>query len=87
MVGTRNVISLCKKHNVKYLVYTSDLCIDLIPFTKGAIFAAAVNYTESSVKVPEEDKGFLFSGYPYYKAKADKMVLDANGQLLENGGK
>lgn len=73
------------ENNVKFLIYTSDILVTLIPFTKMGMFGAIVNETESKTKMPTTDEQFLISGYAPSKLRGEKLVLEANGKPLNNG--
>lgn len=48
-------------------------------------FCFIINQTESKAKTPTVDSGFLISGYPASKLRAEKLVLSSNGHQLANG--
>lgn len=78
-------MNLCVENNVKNLIYTSDILVTFVPFTKMGMFAAIVNETETKTKMPTTDDQFLIMGYPPSKLRGEKLVLEANGKGLENG--
>ncbi|ELU09823.1 hypothetical protein CAPTEDRAFT_109619 [Capitella teleta] len=73
--GTHNLIDCCVEQGVTRLVHTStvDVVIGYEPITDG----------DESLQVPPK---FLFTGYPISKYHSEKLVLGANGKLLENRG-
>uniref|UniRef100_A0A3P8RK46 Hydroxy-delta-5-steroid dehydrogenase, 3 beta- and steroid delta-isomerase n=1 Tax=Amphiprion percula TaxID=161767 RepID=A0A3P8RK46_AMPPE len=76
VVGTENVIGACVECNIECLVYTSSMEV-IGPNINGDHFRRG-----------NEDTPYLVKhtmAYPKTKAKAEKIVLDANGTKLKNG--
>ncbi|XP_023220647.1 3 beta-hydroxysteroid dehydrogenase/Delta 5--_4-isomerase type 3-like [Centruroides sculpturatus] len=73
--GTKNVIDACIKKNVPKLIFTSsvDVCIGGEHIFYG---------TESTTPIP---KKFLMGPYAETKCRAEQMILDASGTLLNDG--
>ncbi|XP_072049936.1 3 beta-hydroxysteroid dehydrogenase/Delta 5--_4-isomerase type 3-like [Amphiura filiformis] len=77
--GTENVIQACINSNTERLVFTSsvDAFLPPEPFPTPEV-------TEEQVPKPHK---FLMGPYAESKFNADKLVLEANNKLLENGKK
>lgn len=73
--GTENVISACKKNNVQYLIYTSTINVIFDGFTP------IINQDES---FPYPDESKFMDHYSRTKCIAEKTILRANGESLEN---
>lgn len=84
-MGTRNVIDLCSKYNVRNLIYTSSALVTLVPYMGKGTFSIILNQTESKAKTPSTDSQFLIPGFPASKLRAEKMVLSSYGLKLSNG--
>lgn len=84
--GTRNIIDLCRRHNVGRLVFTSSATVTLQPYMGRATFALIINQTESKAQPPAKESQMLVEGYPASKWRAEQLVLQANGAELEGGG-
>uniref|UniRef100_A0ABM5EIM4 3 beta-hydroxysteroid dehydrogenase type 7 isoform X2 n=1 Tax=Pogona vitticeps TaxID=103695 RepID=A0ABM5EIM4_9SAUR len=74
--GTQNVIDACVSEGTQYLVYTSSMEV-VGPNIKGVPFYRGNEDTRYEVIHKEP--------YPISKAKAEKLVIEANGRLMENG--
>uniref|UniRef100_UPI003AAB388B 3 beta-hydroxysteroid dehydrogenase type 7 isoform X2 n=1 Tax=Centroberyx gerrardi TaxID=166262 RepID=UPI003AAB388B len=74
--GTENVISACVENSIQYLVYTSSMEV-IGPNVKGDPFIRGNEDTPYHVNHTMP--------YPKSKAKAEKIVLEANGTKV-NGG-
>lgn len=75
---------MCLANNVGKLVFTSTSAVTLIPYM-GSTMAVIVNQTEAKAKTPALDSAFLIPGYPASKLRAEKLVSNANGNMLQNG--
>ncbi|ETE67200.1 3 beta-hydroxysteroid dehydrogenase type 7, partial [Ophiophagus hannah] len=74
--GTKNVVEACVTQGVQYLVYTSSMEV-VGPNIKGhPFYRGNENMTYEAIH---------YHPYPLSKAKAEKLVLEANGQLMPNG--
>lgn len=75
VTGTRNIIDTCIKKNVPKLIFTStvDVCIGGEHIFYG---------TESTTPIPRK---FLMGPYAETKCRAEQMVLDASGTVLDDG--
>ncbi|XP_068142743.1 3 beta-hydroxysteroid dehydrogenase/Delta 5--_4-isomerase [Drosophila tropicalis] len=92
--GTRTVVDLCIRNNVKRLVYTSCTSVCFVPFKGRSTFSAVINSTESKTDTPsletsttnlwEQDGQFLIAGYASSKLRAEHIVLNSNGAPLQN---
>lgn len=91
--GTRSVVDMCIKHNVRRLIYTSCASVCFVPFKGYSTFSIVINQTESKAFTPvhdtnkspiEYDKGFLIPGYSSSKLRAEKIVLNSYGATLTN---
>lgn len=71
VVGTRNVITACRKHEVKRLIYTS---------TPSVVFNGKP-FCGDGEELPYGGKWLC--AYPKTKAMAEKEVLDANSKTLK----
>ena len=70
VVGTQNVLSACRKHGVRRLVYTSS---------PSVVFDGRdMEGVDESVPYPEHYE----AAYPKTKAEAERLVLAANGPDL-----
>jgi 2-alkyl-3-oxoalkanoate reductase len=68
--GTENIIDACKKHSVRKLIFTSS---------PSVVFGdSSLEGVDESIPYPEN----YLCDYPFTKALAEKMVLQANGSLL-----
>uniref|UniRef100_A0A336L505 CSON004995 protein n=1 Tax=Culicoides sonorensis TaxID=179676 RepID=A0A336L505_CULSO len=56
VTGTENVLNLCIENNVKFLIYTSDILVTLIPFTKMGMFGAITVALRFPIMYGEEDR-------------------------------
>ncbi|XP_075784825.1 3 beta-hydroxysteroid dehydrogenase type 7 isoform X1 [Pelodiscus sinensis] len=74
--GTRNVIDACIEHRVQYLIYTSSMEV-VGPNTKGDPFYRGNE--DSAYDALHEQP------YPLSKARAEHMVIEANGTPLGGG--
>lgn len=92
--ATRNVVDICVRLNVKRLIYTSCASVCLVPFKGHSTFSMVINQTESKAETPKfdanksvdlYDKEFLIPGYASSKLRAETIVLNSHGALLENG--
>ncbi|XP_062993799.1 3 beta-hydroxysteroid dehydrogenase type 7 [Elgaria multicarinata webbii] len=74
--GTQNVIEACVAQGIQYLVYTSSMEV-VGPNMKGDPFFRGNEDTKYEIvhKHP----------YPVSKAKAEQLVIEANGRLMGNG--
>jgi len=71
VVGTKNIIAACHKHNIKNLVFTSS---------PSAVNAGGdIEGGNESLPYPKEFK----APYPATKALAEQMVMSANGPDLQ----
>lgn len=75
ITGTEVVLNACREENVPYLIYCSSSSVYLGP-------EAVMDGTETSVSQPSR---FYYKAYASSKAKAQDMVLSANGSKLNNG--
>lgn len=90
--GTSAVVDLCVQHNVKRLIYTSCASVCLVPFKGYSTFTIVINQTESKANTPifnaqdaaDFDKSFLIPGYSSSKLRAETIILNSNGALLNN---
>ncbi|CAD7083509.1 unnamed protein product [Hermetia illucens] len=94
VIGTKNIIEICLKHNVPRLIYTSSASVAFTPYKGVNTFAIAINQTESKAVTPEidlqkstreNDKKFLIPGYAASKLRAERVVLNSSGAKLNNG--
>jgi nucleoside-diphosphate-sugar epimerase len=70
VVGTRNVLDVCRRHGIRRLVYTSS---------PSVVFTGRdMKGVSESVPYPDHYDAF----YPQTKAEAEKLVLAANGPEL-----
>ncbi|XP_061444038.1 3 beta-hydroxysteroid dehydrogenase type 7 isoform X2 [Rhineura floridana] len=76
--GTQNIIEACVTHGTQYLVYTSSMEV-VGPNSKGDPFFRGNEDTKYDVVHNEP--------YPVSKAKAEQLVIKANGQPVEGGKK
>ncbi|CAB1342152.1 unnamed protein product [Coregonus sp. 'balchen'] len=76
LTGTVNVINACVENGIQYLVYTSSMEV-VGPNVKGDPFIRGDEDTVYNV--------YHEMPYPRSKAKAEKLVLEANGNKV-NGG-
>lgn len=74
--GTENVINACVETGIQYLIYTSSMEV-VGPNIKGDAFIRGNEDTPYNV--------FHEMAYPRSKAKAEKMVLEANGTKVKGG--
>ncbi|KAG2464242.1 3BHS7 dehydrogenase, partial [Polypterus senegalus] len=74
--GTEHVIQACIHHSIQYLIYTSSMEV-VGPNIKGDPFFRGDEDTQYNVihSMP----------YPKSKAKAEEMVIEANGRKVKNG--
>lgn len=74
--GTVNVINACVENSIQHLVYTSSMEV-IGPNVKGDPFVRGNEETVYNVchEMP----------YPKSKAKAEKLVLEANGRKIKGG--
>lgn len=79
------MIDLCIEHDVKYLIYTSDIVVGMVPLTSSAVIAAVVNATESKAQYPLTDSGYIVPGYSSTKLKGEKLVLKSHQSPLKSG--
>jgi nucleoside-diphosphate-sugar epimerase len=71
VIGTRNVIAACKRHNVSRLVYTSS---------PSVVFNGTdMEGVDESAPYPEK----FFAHYPKTKAMAEKLVIEAGDEGLK----
>ncbi|KAJ7989547.1 hypothetical protein DPEC_G00305670 [Dallia pectoralis] len=75
--GTVNVINACVENGIQYLVYTSSMEV-VGPNVTGDIFKRGNE--DTSYKICHD------MPYPRSKAKAEKLVLEANGSKVKRGG-
>ncbi|MCM8526750.1 MAG: NAD-dependent epimerase/dehydratase family protein [Lentisphaeraceae bacterium] len=68
--GTENILKACHEHGVKKLIYTSSPSV--------AFGTEAIENGDESLPYPES----YLTSYPETKAKAEKMVLEANSDKL-----
>ncbi|KAF7644503.1 hypothetical protein LDENG_00221010 [Lucifuga dentata] len=76
VTGTENVINACVENGIQYLVYTSSMKV-IGPNTNGDPFIRG-----------NEDSPYHINHtmpYPKSKAKAEKIVLEANGTQVKGG--
>ncbi|GFR12135.1 hypothetical protein TNCT_461611 [Trichonephila clavata] len=73
--GTKAVIDACIQQNIPCLVFCSTT--DVVCGSEHIFYG-----TESTTPIP---KTFMVGKYAETKCKAEKLVLEANGQLLANG--
>lgn len=85
LIGTKNVLGLCIKHNVSRLIYTSSASVALSGYLGKAPFAVVVNQTESRIKPASCDSDLIIPGYAVTKNRAERIILGANGANLANG--
>lgn len=94
LLGTKNVVELCIKNNIKRLIFTSCASVNFVPYMGHSSFAITINQTESKAITPvhdpqksasDYDKGFLIPGYSSSKLRAEKIVLNSSGATLSNG--
>ncbi|OCT59036.1 3 beta-hydroxysteroid dehydrogenase type 7 [Xenopus laevis] len=76
VTGTMNVLQACKEEEVQYLVYTSSMEV-VGPNIHGDHFYRGNEDTEYRIYHKEP--------YPLSKAKAEKLVLEANGAKIKGG--
>ncbi|XP_061557285.1 3 beta-hydroxysteroid dehydrogenase type 7 [Phycodurus eques] len=76
VTGTENVISACVDNNICSLLYTSSMEV-IGPNTNREPFVRGNENTSYQVKHT--------MAYPKSKAKAEKIVLEANGTKVRNG--
>ncbi|EMP25245.1 3 beta-hydroxysteroid dehydrogenase type 7 [Chelonia mydas] len=74
--GTKNVIDACIEHGTQYLIYTSSMEV-VGPNTKGDPFYRGNE--DSAYDALHEQP------YPLSKARAERMVIEANGMPLGGG--
>ncbi|KAJ7314141.1 hypothetical protein JRQ81_006080 [Phrynocephalus forsythii] len=74
--GTQNIIDACVSEGTQYLVYTSSMEV-VGPNIKGDPFYRQNEDTKYEVLHKEP--------YPISKAKAEKLVIEANGRQMETG--
>ncbi|XP_039186256.1 3 beta-hydroxysteroid dehydrogenase type 7 isoform X2 [Crotalus tigris] len=74
--GTNNVIEACVTEGVQYLIYTSSMEV-VGPNTKGHHFYRGNEDTKYD--------SVYHHPYPLSKAKAEQLVLEANGKSMPNG--
>ena len=75
LIGTETILNACKEQNVQHLIYCSSLSVYYGP-------EEVIRGTETSVKPPSK---LYFKAYASTKVAAQKMVLDSDGFLLNNG--
>ncbi|CAC5378351.1 HSD3B [Mytilus coruscus] len=73
--GTHVILNACRKENVPYLIYCSSSSLYLGP-------EEVIDGTETSVSQPSR---FYYKAYASSKAKAQDIVLSANGSKLNDG--
>lgn len=78
------MIDLCIEFNIKYLIFASDIVVSMVPLTSSAVIAGIVNASESKVKFPLTDSGFVVPGYSPAKLKGEKLVLKSHGLKLKD---
>lgn len=71
VVGTENIIAACRKHGIKYLVFTSS----------PSVVHAGGDIEGADESLPYPDK--FAAPYPATKALAEQMVMSANGTDLQ----
>ncbi|XP_068434612.1 3 beta-hydroxysteroid dehydrogenase type 7 [Clinocottus analis] len=76
VTGTENVINACVECNIQSLVYTSSMEV-IGPNVDGDAFVRGNEDTPYKVKHS--------MAYPKSKAKAEKLVLEANGTKVKSG--
>ncbi|KAM3917737.1 3 beta-hydroxysteroid dehydrogenase type 7 isoform 2-T2 [Leptodactylus fuscus] len=76
VTGTENVLTVCVEEGIQYLVYTSSMEV-VGPNIRGDPFYRGNEDTEYNI--------FHNQVYPQSKAKAEKMVLEANGKKIKGG--
>ncbi|KAM7387243.1 hypothetical protein PAMA_009724 [Pampus argenteus] len=76
VAGTENVIKACVENSIKYLVYTSSMEV-IGPNINGDSFIRGNEDTPYNVSHTMP--------YPKSKAKAEKIVLEANGTKVKDG--
>ncbi|XP_032091110.1 3 beta-hydroxysteroid dehydrogenase type 7 isoform X2 [Thamnophis elegans] len=74
--GTKNVIEACVTQGVQYLIYTSSMEV-VGPNIKGHPFYRCNEDTKY--------EAIHHHPYPLSKAKAERLVIEANGQVMPNG--
>ncbi|XP_063810838.1 3 beta-hydroxysteroid dehydrogenase type 7 isoform X2 [Pseudophryne corroboree] len=76
VTGTENVLRVCEEEGIEYLVYTSSMEV-IGPNIHGDPFYRGNEETEYTV--------YHNQAYPLSKAKAEKIVLEANGRKIKDG--
>ena len=92
--ATRKIVDLCVRFNIPRLIYTSCASVCLVPFKGHSTFSMVINQTESKATTPKYDahkpietfdKEFLIPGYASSKLRAETIVLNSHGALLQDG--
>ncbi|KAM4632182.1 3 beta-hydroxysteroid dehydrogenase type 7 [Discoglossus pictus] len=76
VTGTENVLKACEEEGIQYLVYTSSMEV-VGPNLHGDPFYRGNEDTEYTV--------FHNQPYPLSKAKAERLILEANGSKIKDG--
>lgn len=79
------MIKLCIEENVRRLVHCSTTEVTLQSCFRGGIVAVSIYKHESKLEVPENGGTLIFGEYAASKLKAEKIVIRANGTLLQDG--
>ncbi|XP_063975948.1 3 beta-hydroxysteroid dehydrogenase/Delta 5--_4-isomerase type 1 [Diachasmimorpha longicaudata] len=81
---TENVVKLCIDQNVQRLIYCSTTEVTLRSYIKGGIVAMVIYEKESKLRTPDDESRLMMGAYAVSKLRAEKIVLEANGELLSN---
>ncbi|KAL1140994.1 hypothetical protein AAG570_000920 [Ranatra chinensis] len=83
--GTRNIVKLCLKYEIRTLIYTSSAEACIKPYFRSGFFSLIINQTESKALPPNNSSQFVFGSYAESKLKAEILVLAADNTPFSSG--